>query len=169
MRSTCDPRPMTHPKALPPCEYLRKDFKYEPDTGYLYRVAKSGKIRLCTSQCTQGYIRVKYKKVNYKASRIIWCMVTGADPGRLTVDHINRKRNDNRLSNLRLADHSLQKQNRGVLSTSATGLKGAFRNKRKHGRPFKSAIMRNGVRISLGSFDTAEEAHAAYVRAGGMP
>lgn len=160
---------MTNPKALPPCEDLRKDFKYEPDTGNLYRVTKNGKTRLCASKCTQGYLRVKYKKSCYKASRIVWCIVTGVDPGWLTIDHINRQRSDNRFSNLRLADHYLQKQNRGILTTSTTGLKGAFRNNRKCGKPFRSAIMRNGSRISLGTFDTAEEAHAAYVLAGGIP
>lgn len=160
---------MTHPKALPPFEDLRKDFKYNPDTGDLYRLTKNGDYNLCTSKCAQGYGRLKYKGTYYKASRIIWRLVTGEDPGWLTIDHINRNRSDNRLSNLRLADHCLQKQNRGILSTSTTKLKGAFKSGNKYGKPFKSAIMRNGLRISLGSFDTAEAAHAAYIQAGGIP
>lgn len=168
-RSTCDSRPMTHPKALPAFAELKEAFKYEPETGQLYRISKNGTLRLCASACNQGYVRVKYKRAYYKASRIIWCLVTEQDPGALTIDHINRKRNDNRWCNLRLADHSLQKHNRGVLKTSTTRLKGAFVNRRGYGKPFRSAIMRDGIRISLGTFDTAIAAHKAYINAGGIP
>jgi hypothetical protein len=95
--------------------------------------------------------------------------MTGEDPGLMTIDHINRVRDDNRWCNLRLADYSLQKQNRGVLKTSSTKLKGAFVAKRPWGKPYRSAITRNGVRISLGSFNSPEEAHQAYIKAGGTP
>lgn len=50
----------------------------------------------------------------------------------LTVDHINRDSLDNRLTNLRMADHYLQNTNRGFQSNNTSGIKNVcFKNKRK--------------------------------------
>jgi hypothetical protein len=160
---------MTKPKPLPPVAELRAIFVYDPATGKLFRTKKDKSLVLCASKCSQGYCRVKYKSTYYKASRLIWTIETGRDPGYMTIDHINRVRDDNRWCNLRLADHSMQKLNRGILKTSSTGLKGAFASGKPWGKPYRSAIMQNGVRISLGSFDTIEAAHQAYIDAGGIP
>jgi hypothetical protein len=39
------------------------------------------------------------------AHRVAWLLHTGEDPGTLVIDHINRQRNDNRISNLRPLTH----------------------------------------------------------------
>lgn len=160
---------MTKPKPMPAVAELRKAFVYNAVTGDLFRKKKDNKLSLCASKSAQGYYITKYKGSTYKVSRLIWVIMTNEDPGFMTIDHINRVRDDNRWCNLRLADYSLQKQNRGVLKTSSSKLKGAFVDKRPWGKPYRSAIMRNGARISLGSFNSPEEAHQAYIKAGGTP
>ena len=155
--------------ALPTQEGLLAVFEYEPETGRLYRKTKIGGRTLVTNKCINGYGRTKYKGQPVKVSRVIWVMMTGEDPGSMTVDHINRVRSDNRWCNLRLADLSLQQRNKGLHRTSTTGLKGAHRTSSGEGKPFSSSIMRDGKTTYLGRFDSAEEAHAAYVAAGGIP
>ncbi len=59
-----------------------------------------------------GYMKLAFKGKQYSLHRVIWVLLYGADPWPLTVDHTNRTRTDNSPKNLRLADDSLQKQNR---------------------------------------------------------
>jgi hypothetical protein len=81
----------------------------------------------------------------------------------LSIDHANGNSLDNRKSNLRTANHNQQMQNRHVLKTSKSGIKGAYwfpRDKR-----FYSYIVHDGNKTWLGSFLTAEEAGTAYAQA----
>lgn len=70
-----------------------------------------GKVAGCTKH-RLGYPIVNLHKVTYLQHRIIWEMHYGTIPDHLTIDHIDRDRSNNRLSNLRLVDVYLQNSNR---------------------------------------------------------
>lgn len=77
------------------------------------------------------------------------------------IDHINGNGLDNRRSNLRAATYSDNARNARLRSDNTTGLKGVKRNgSRWHGQ-----IRVGAKRLHLGSFETPEEAHAAYCKA----
>ena len=50
----------------------------------------------------KGYILTKIKGKGLKVHRIIWEMHNGQIPKGMQVDHINEKRNDNRIENLQI-------------------------------------------------------------------
>jgi hypothetical protein len=78
------------------------------------------------------------------------------------IDHINGDPTDNRLSNLRDVPQATNLQNiRTAHKTSATGLLGASPYR---GR-YRATITASGRQTTVGYFDTAGEAHAAYVAA----
>lgn len=79
------------------------------------------------------------------------------------VDHINGIKTDNRRSNLRICSNAQNQHNRGASIKNTLGLKGVSFHVRD--RSFQAAIRVNGKRKYLGSFDTAEQAHAAYCSA----
>ena len=99
---------MTQSKPLPPLEELRKAFCYDPDTGlFTHARTKSGRIKkgsLAGTMCTDGYIGITHNYSRYRANRFAWLLGHGEDPGPLLVEHRDRNRLNNRLSNLRLAD-----------------------------------------------------------------
>jgi hypothetical protein len=68
------------------------------------------------------------------------------------IDHINEKRWDNRISNLRECTNA---QNNAAAKKNALGYE-------VHGTKYRSRIEVNGVRHELGSFESAEEATAVY-------
>lgn len=81
-----------------------------------------------------------------------------------SIDHINGDRSDNRIANLREATIAENKQNIGnAPSHNKSGLIGAHRD--ASGRGWSSCIIVNKKYTYLGRFATAEEAHAAYVKA----
>jgi len=82
-------------------------------------------------------------------------------PAHMQVDHINGNGLDNRRSNLRLACRSNNKANAALYRNNTHGFKGATP---RHGR-WAAQIVRGGQHFSLGTYDTPEEAHAAYCRA----
>ena len=94
-------------------------------------------------------------------ARTIWERNNGKIPKGMTVDHINGDSGDNRLSNLRLATTTQQNQNRGHFRNNTSGYKGV----RQSGVKFTAVVTANKVRHYLGTFDTAEEASAAYQEA----
>lgn len=154
-------------KPLPSLAELKEFFMYEPETGKLFwkKTLKKNQ-RLEGVDCGyvrkgKGYREVTFNKQIYQVHRIIWLMHTGQEPTG-PIDHKNGIRSDNRISNLRAVTQAENTQNRRKAhKNSATGLLGVY----KDGRRFWSTIMVHGKTHSLGRFDTAEEAHVAYVKA----
>lgn len=145
-------------------EYLVNTLSYDPDTGIfvwkkrLSNRAMPGKIA--------GYIRkgsrytiISIGRKFFYAHRLAWFYVHGEWP-ECTIDHIDRNPGNNSIKNLRKAEHSQNAVNKGVRKTSTVGLKGVWRT--SSGR-FASYVGPASNRIRVGLFDTAEEAHAAYV------
>lgn len=59
-----------------------------------------------------GYYLVMLDKKNHRAHRIVWELHNGPIPEGSLVDHEDRVKTNNRISNLRLATHSLNSRNR---------------------------------------------------------
>ncbi|CAH0532169.1 Phage HNH homing endonuclease (ACLAME 27) [Ralstonia phage UAM5] len=90
------------------------------------------------------------------AHRLAWLYMTGKWPEQF-IDHANMNKGDNRWGNLREANKSQNNANQPARTTS--GLKGAY---------WSNASMSWQAKINkryLGSYGTAEEAHAAYMEA----
>lgn len=77
------------------------------------------------------------------------------------IDHIDGDTLNNRRANLRIVTHSQNCMNRKVTSANTSGYKGVW----NRGNRWYAGIKIQGKRIHLGSFDTAEEAYAAYCEA----
>lgn len=145
-------------------EFVRSLLDYDKDTGTLmWRVRRGAGVKpgsIAGSRCRKGYIQVVVMGRSYKAHRIAWLLATGEWP-RYQIDHINGIRDDNRWINLRQATNSQNMMNRCKPYKNRTGLKGVA----QFGRRFQARVMVNGKRVSLGMFDSAEAAHAAYRKA----
>jgi hypothetical protein len=94
------------------------------------------------------------------AHRLIWIMRNGPIPPGIQVDHKNLNPLDNSLTNLRLATHAQNQQNTRQRG-NPTGFKGVVPT----GRRFVAKMVRGGRQIHIGTFDTPEQANAAYYRA----
>lgn len=120
-----------------------------------YAGRRAGKVHRGKSGKPES-IRITVAKKNPKAHRIIWEMMVGPIPSGLCIDHIDRNPTNNRLSNLRLATHAQNMQNKGPIG----GAKGYFFYTPK--KPWVAQIYHNGKKIVLGRFATEEEASKAY-------
>ncbi len=146
--------------------YVRSILNYNIATGELFwRVNRSNKIKdsLAGSISKKdGYCRVRIDNGSYLAHRLIWLIVGGEWPeGRL--DHINRIKSDNRWCNLRECTNSQNLINANISKSNTSGYKGVVL--RKNNQKWRSRITVNYKRISLGDFDTKEEAYDAYCTA----
>jgi hypothetical protein len=153
-------------KALPPVEVLRDLLRYDSDTGQLYwRHRRSGVSTTRPAghlNKSNNRVQLMIDRVSFQVHRVVWAMVTGEDPGDLTIDHIDRDPSNNRFENLRLATARQQVQNRA--GWNRYGLKGV-RLSLSERNPWRAQIAHNGQSIHLGNYATAEEAHDAYQRA----
>lgn len=140
------------PKPLPDVEILREFFNYDKDTGLVTLLKRTSQRTpagfVVGSPNTSGYLKVSFKGESYPLSRLIWKLVTGADPSG-DIDHINRDRKDNRWTNLR--DLTSQ-QNQ--LNRKAEGYR-----QLPNGR-YRAVLQGRDI----GYFDTPEEAGLAYQR-----
>jgi hypothetical protein len=142
---------------------LRDGLSYDPATGVFTWLVDAGPRKAgdrAGAVMPNGYRRIAYQGVRYEEHRLAWLFTHGRWPEAL-IDHINRDPGDNRLCNLREATRSQNAANKKAHSTGRSGLKGASFHK-PTGR-WQAQIMRDGKKRFLGLFDTAEDAHAAYV------
>lgn len=84
-----------------------------------------------------------------------------ADLTSLDIDHVNRDKLDNRVSNLRLASRTSNSGNRGPNSNNKSGYKGVNLYDESRG-VWRAQIMISGKKVSIGYYITAEEAAIAY-------
>lgn len=144
---------------------LRLIMSYDPDTGVFIRTAKSGQNVVVGSEAgtldKQGYRRIRFDGRTHQAHRLAWLYVYGEWPnGR--IDHINGNRADNRITNLRVVDHSTNLENqRRARSDNRIGVLGV----RPMSGRFQARIWVKGRAQTVGTFDTADEAGAAYIEA----
>ncbi len=143
---------MSQPKMspLPSAEKLWEMFDYNPLTGALIR--KQARI----PQATGGkgkYITISVDSVPYRAHRLIYKWVTGCDPE--LVEHLDDNGRNNCFWNLRSSSLGSNAHSRAINAGNACG---CFLQK---GRWYARTYV-DGLRISLGSFLTKQEAYEAY-------
>lgn len=160
---------------LPAIEVLRRFFDYDSVTGLLTWRARAandrhGRMRArryegraAGSLRADGYVIVSpvIDGVTHRilAHRLAWALHHGKWPA-AELDHIDGDHANNRLANLREAIRVEQMQNmvaRPLMGVSADARGSIIR--------YYAVIRARGERVHLGSFDTPEAAHAAYLEA----
>lgn len=137
---------------------------YDPVTG-LFRHRVNGHKRKAGDVVgrldTKGYVRIRLLGYELKAHRLAWLLTYGVWP-QAEIDHVNGCPSDNRITNLRDVSVAENGWNRfRAMCNNKTGLLGVS----TAGRKFHAQIGVSGKQHSLGFFDTAEEAHKAYLKA----
>lgn len=116
--------------------------------------------KLAGTRTQHGYIQIKICNEIHLAHRLAWLHVTGEWPNS-KIDHRDRDGTNNRFTNLREANTQQNKANSCCSAASTIGFKGVERSLDR----YMARIKKDGVRYYLGTFDTPEEANAAYFRA----
>lgn len=125
-------------------EQMKLSYTYDSVTGIFYNRYN----KIVTRHNKYGYISCG----SVLAHRLAWFIYYGIVPD--VIDHINGVKTDNRISNLRNVT-----QHKNTFNTNAKGFR-----KRDSGR-YSAEIMLSRRKISLGTFDTEQEAHQAYLDA----
>lgn len=68
-----------------------------------------------------GYWSIKYKGKSYPVHRIIWQMFASVIPKGKQIDHVDRNRLNNDISNLRLVTQAVNSRNRSKRSDNTSG------------------------------------------------
>ena len=145
-------------------ELVKSLFDYDSSTGIFKRKvtvatnAKAGQI--LNTKGSGGYLQVKINRTPIKVHRLAWLYVYGEFPTD-TIDHINRKRDDNRIENLRVCKIAENLQNKSFYANNTSGYKGVVVKANK----FAAQITACKKVKHLGYFFNAEDAHKAYVLA----
>ncbi|MCY1228219.1 HNH endonuclease [compost metagenome] len=145
-------------------EALRKDLAYDPETGsFIWATSRPHVVVGRSAGCigNEGYLKIKYGKKQHLAHRLAWFIIHGQWPNG-EIDHINGDKLDNRITNLRDVPGKVNLQNRRRPNKNN---KTEFLGVGATGKRFYARLRANEVRLYLGSFDTAEAAHEAYVTA----
>ena len=144
---------------------VRNFLHYDKDTGqftWLQRPAKAVHVGdVAGNRNKFGYVTIGFRGKIYKAHRLAWLHVHGEWPSGL-IDHINGRKDDNRLCNLRVVGLSGNAQNlHRPNRRNKSGFLGViwFQNK------WRASITINKKTHWLGDYATPEEAHQAYVDA----
>lgn len=145
---------------------LKELLRYDPETGvFQWNVRPGRKMRIgqeAGSLTANGYVQIKLDKRRYLAHRLAWLYVHGVWPSG-QIDHVNGRRTENAIQNLRDVPRSVNCENkRGPSGRSRTGLLGVTVT--GNGK-YQAQIKTGGVYRYLGVFDDEHDAHAAYVQA----
>ena len=143
-------------------DYANYLFKYDPETGNLYKRIKGTnefRVKPSGTKTKTGYIQIGVDGKLYLAHRIIMLLVNKSLSDNCQVDHIDHNRLNNRLNNLRAVSQSGNMRNSGRRSDSSTGVTGVVYH--KQARKYMASIFIDGKRIYLGLFKTLGEAATA--------
>jgi len=108
-----------------------------------------------------GYYQISVDKKLYLKHRLVYQYHYGNLLQEQQIDHIDRDRGNNKIENLRVADQTHNLYNTCVNSRNQLGVKGV--STCPSGR-YSSPISHYGKQEYLGTYDTIEEAHQAYMK-----
>jgi hypothetical protein len=140
---------------------LKELLRYEPETGHFFwRVAKARRIQIgdrAGSNSGNGYQCIVIDGSSHRAHRLAWLYVHGRFPNG-QLDHKNRNPSSCRIADLREATNCQNHANSRTRRDNRSGLKGV----QQRGYRWIANIQHKGKRTCLGTFDSPEQAHAAY-------
>lgn len=143
---------------------LKELVHYEPKTGiFTWKVTlangRGGTGAVLGNVMNMGYVRANVDGVSYLLHRLAFLFMTGQWP-EIDIDHINGIRTDNRWKNLRSVDRKMNLENkRKAMPGKKSGkLLGSFKCSKNR---WQARINR----LYLGTFETEEAAHQAYLKA----
>lgn len=142
---------------------LRTLLQYRKSSGqFRYKVARNhmtpvGEIAGCLK--ASGYLELWIDGKIYKAHRLVWLYCFGAWPEGY-IDHIDGCKHNNRLANLRDVTPAINAQNQKYAkSCNKSGVLGVVARHKK----FRAQITICGRTVAIGTYETSDEAHAAYL------
>lgn len=145
---------------------LKELLKYDRATGVFTRRIDSGK-RWKSGEVAgwthkhNGYVYIRVDGREYFAHRAAWLYVTGEWPSK-DIDHIDGEKTNNRFANLREVSESVNAENqKRAHKDTRSGVLGVY----PVGDRWKAMIVIDKAPVYLGTFDTIQEASAAYLSA----
>ena len=155
-------------------ESLKERLHYDKDTGIFTwtdsklngkRVCgkKAGNIHKASGYCLIGWTENK-KYYKYFSHRLAWLYVYGEYP-KLSLDHINHNKIDNRIINLREVTQRENQRNQSRYKNNTSGHTGVFYRKNKTKNKYEASIRVDRRLFHLGCFETSEDAVKAVKEA----
>lgn len=133
---------------------IRGCLAYDANSGLLrWTVRKSQRVgvgQVAGYRAAGGYVRVEVDGKSYAAHHIAWLLSTGNWP-KQEIDHINGRRDDNRLANLRDVSRAENVQNIDALGVTRT----------RSGK-WRAQISVGNRKRAIGTFAEHREAVRAY-------
>lgn len=148
-------------------QQLRQEVSYDPATGGFRWLKRLNGRRFdkpvgCLRK-NDGYLQFRVLGSPHLSHRLAWLYVHGTWP-QGEIDHINGRRDDNRIANLRDVEKIVNRQNlRRPRKDNKLSVQGVYRHQRNGN--FVARIGVDGVKRHLGCFDSEGDAAAAYVAA----
>jgi hypothetical protein len=140
---------------------LKRLVRYEDGKLYWLETGTGRKAGAIGYVENHGYRRVKIEGIRYLVHRLVWLFFHGVMPENM-IDHIDGNRDNNRVENLREVTNAENLQNQTkAMNTNLTGFLGV--SFKPHFNKYIARIRKDGKLTHLGSFNTAEEAHQAYL------
>lgn len=124
--------------------------------------ARAGDVVGCLDK---GYLTVRFNKKLYFVHRIVWEMHNGPIPDGMYIDHINHKRDDNRLVNLRLVTRIENQRNMSISKRNSSGFVGVSWSKVHNKWEVRIGVGNGTKDMYCGRYDTIDEAVAARKKA----
>ncbi len=158
------PKPRAEPRLT--VERARHLLSYNVSTGEFHWRVKPSKNRFAGERAgttvASGHRAIRVEGETHYEHRLAWLIVHGVWPPH-EIDHKDGDPANNRLVNLRLAEHDQNLKNMKRHKDNKSGYKGVSFH-RGTGK-WAAWIMSDGVRHYLGLFTSPELAHAAYCEA----
>lgn len=143
---------------------LKSLLTYDPETGVFTNRTFRGLRALEGTEAgnitSNGYIDVTIRKRKYKAHRLAWLYMYGEWP-KNNIDHINRIKTDNRISNLRDVTQAENGRNKSTHKNNTSGVTGVDYHKGQ----WRARIRVNRKSLHLGYYATMADAEASRKRA----
>ena len=138
---------------------LKELLSYDEKTGiFTWKVSNSNRVKVGSIAGTRrpdDYLIIMINKKGYRAHQLAWFYVHGYFPEN-DIDHINRKRKDNRIKNLREISRQCNLRNSKKRVSNTSGITGIYWH--KINSKWVSTIKINYQTYHLGSFIDYNEA-----------
>lgn len=150
---------ITHQRLLTVLSYNKESGDF---TWNIAPASAAKKGQKAGSRLAKDYWQIGVDGRDYPAHRLAWFYVHGVWPSN-EIDHINRKKNDNRFCNLREATRSQNHQNRDLYSNNTSGFSGVGWHERD--QKWRVKLKVNGRVKHVGAFEDKELAALVSIEA----